>query len=130
MRAATVGLVAFLFACESLKVQPAGTTAPEGGSSSNPVPPAPPPPAQPPPASPPPALPPPPAPPPPAPPRSGWRQENPLPAAFALRGAWAASSNDVWAVGDEGTIEHFDGTGWSLIASPVTTSLNAVWGSS
>ena len=68
-------------------------------------------------------------PPPAAPPRSGWRQENPSPAAFALRGAWAASPNDVWAVGDNGTIEHFDGTAWSLIASPVTTSLDAVWGS-
>src|SRR5437879_1289448 len=117
MRAATVGVVAFVFACESLKLQPVDTSAPEGGSQSNPTPPASPPPASPPPASPPPASPPPaspppasppPASPPPAaPPRSGWRQENPSPAAFALRGAWAASPNDVWAVGDNGTIEHF-----------------------
>jgi len=131
MRAATVGVVAFVFACESLKVQPVDTPAPEGGSQSNPAPPASPPPASPPPASPPPASPPPASPPPAvpppaAPPRSGWRQENPSPAAFALRGAWAASPNDVWAFGSDyysdlssgNYLAHWNGTSWAAIATP------------
>ena len=61
--------------------------------------------------------------------QNGWRWENPSPAAFTLRGVWAVSAGDVWAVGDNGAIEHFDGKAWTLIASPVTTSLVAVWGS-
>jgi len=61
--------------------------------------------------------------------QNGWRWENPSPAAFTLRGVWAVSADDVWAVGDNGAIEHFDGSAWTLIASPVTTSLVAVWGS-
>src|SRR5256885_9484624 len=111
MRAATVGVVTFVFACQSSSGQLAGTPAPEGRSQANPAPPAPPPPApapptpappaSPPPGPPPTAAPPPASPPPAPPPQGGWRLENPLPASFALRGAWAASSNDVWAVGDD-----------------------------
>jgi hypothetical protein len=45
-----------------------------------------------------------------------------------LRGVWAASSTDVWAVG-VGTILHFDGTVWSTVPAPDSLPLDAVWGS-
>src|SRR4051812_22402219 len=38
-----------------------------------------------------------------------WSLEQPLPQSRSLRGAWAASSDDVWAVGDQGTILHWNG---------------------
>jgi len=51
-----------------------------------------------------------------------------------LRGVWAASATEAFAVGDNGTILHWDGTAWT----PMTTSadpwygvrLYAVWGTS
>ena len=39
------------------------------------------------------------------------------------------SGDDVFAVGDGGTILHYDGTGWSSMASGTTVSLSGVWGS-
>jgi hypothetical protein len=33
-------------------------------------------------------------------------------------------------VGDQGTIVHFDGQGWSKVSSPTSQDLWAVWGSS
>ena len=36
---------------------------------------------------------------------------------------------DVWAVGNAGTIMHFNGAVWERIDSPVKSNLSAVWGS-
>jgi streptogramin lyase len=48
-----------------------------------------------------------------------------------LNGVWAASSTDAWAVGDSGTLLHFDGTRWkSLPTGMPTSALGGVWGSS
>ena len=58
-----------------------------------------------------------------------WRWENPLPTGVTLWGAWASAGDDVWTVGDGGTLLHFDGSAWSVVKSPVTASLAAVWGS-
>jgi sugar lactone lactonase YvrE len=46
-----------------------------------------------------------------------------------FRGVWGASSADVWAVGGSGTIANYGGASWSVVTSPVTSSLNAVHGS-
>ncbi len=51
-------------------------------------------------------------------------------AAVVLRGIWGAAGNDIWAVGDKGTIRHIAAgeAQWSVIPSPTTESLHAVWG--
>ncbi len=45
-----------------------------------------------------------------------------------LNGVWGRSGSDVFAVGDSGTILHYDGTAWSAMTSGTTNNLNGVWG--
>ncbi|NMC72197.1 MAG: hypothetical protein GYA57_19360 [Myxococcales bacterium] len=51
-----------------------------------------------------------------------------------LRGVWMASATEAFAVGDNGTLLHWDGTAWTSMTSPADPwnglRLNAVWGSS
>ena len=51
-----------------------------------------------------------------------------LPSPVALNAVWAADRDDVWIVGDVGTILHWDGTRFTREDSGVTASLGAVWG--
>jgi hypothetical protein len=46
-----------------------------------------------------------------------------------LHGIWGSSSRDVFAVGDDGVIVHFDGTTWTK-STPTGKILLGVWGSS
>ena len=48
---------------------------------------------------------------------------------FSLRGVGGAGPNDVWAVGDNGTIVHWDGQVWLTFPSGTKQRLLAVWGS-
>src|SRR5438445_3430450 len=59
----------------------------------------------------------------------GWCWSNPLPQGNHLHSAWGSASNDVWAVGEGGTILHWDGTAWSASASGTGNLLYSVWGS-
>ena len=43
---------------------------------------------------------------------------------------WGSSSSDVFAVGDGGTIIHYNGKSWSKMSSGTTNDLIGVWGSS
>jgi uncharacterized repeat protein (TIGR01451 family) len=43
---------------------------------------------------------------------------------------WGTSGSDVFAVGSDGTILHYDGTTWSPMSSGTTKGLRGVWGSS
>ncbi len=52
------------------------------------------------------------------------------PVAGRFRGVHGNAANDVWAVGEDGAIAHWDGNAWALVASNVTTHLRAVWASS
>ena len=48
----------------------------------------------------------------------------------SLNGVWGTSPEDVWVVGDHGTILHWDGKAWTSDPSVTTSSdLYAVWGS-
>jgi hypothetical protein len=43
---------------------------------------------------------------------------------------WGASATDVWAVGEQGTILHYDGATWSPSASGSVSRINGIWGAS
>jgi hypothetical protein len=45
-----------------------------------------------------------------------------------LYGVYAAAPNDIWAVGAGGVIIHYDGTAWSQVQSPTTTTLRHITG--
>jgi hypothetical protein len=51
-------------------------------------------------------------------------------ATHPLYAVWGSSSSDVFAVGDYGTILHYDGSSWSPMTSGTTSHLRGVWGSS
>ena len=52
----------------------------------------------------------------------GWCWEVPKPQGNTLRGAWANGESDIWAVGDHGTALHYDGKGWSSVATGTATT--------
>jgi len=43
---------------------------------------------------------------------------------------WGSGSDNVFAVGSNGTILHYDGISWSSMSSPVTEDIYAIWGRS
>jgi hypothetical protein len=47
-----------------------------------------------------------------------------------LRGIWGSCARDIFAVGDNGTVLHYDGSTWSHMISGTTEWLNAIWGNS
>jgi hypothetical protein len=47
-----------------------------------------------------------------------------------LNDVWGSSASDVFAVGDSGTILHYNGSTWSAMGSGTTNSLKSVWGNS
>jgi hypothetical protein len=47
-----------------------------------------------------------------------------------ILGVWGSSGTDVFAVGYEGTILHYDGTAWTSMPSGTTNWLSGVWGTS
>jgi hypothetical protein len=54
-----------------------------------------------------------------------WTWQNPLPQGNTLDGVSALDENNVWAVGDSGTILHWNGTSWSAQASGTTNWLTS-----
>jgi hypothetical protein len=57
-----------------------------------------------------------------------WCWERPLPQGNDLHAAWAAAPDELWVVGDSGTILHFDHGTWRGEQSGTIRSLYAVWG--
>ena len=47
-----------------------------------------------------------------------------------LWSVWGSGASDVFAVGESGTIIHYDGGSWKKMASPSDCHLHGVWGSS
>jgi hypothetical protein len=50
--------------------------------------------------------------------------------ASMLYGVWGSSPSDVFAVGNVGTILHYNGSAWSAMSSGTTRELVGVWGNS
>jgi len=46
-----------------------------------------------------------------------------------FRGIWGTSANDIWIVGDSGTIRHLgeSESAWSVVEAPTTETLHGVW---
>jgi len=59
----------------------------------------------------------------------GWGAQYPIPCE-SLHDIWGSSGSDVFAVGEYGTIYHYDGTSWSFMTSGSNEGLIGVWGSS
>lgn len=55
--------------------------------------------------------------------------DRPSPQGQTLRGLWGPSPRDIWAVGDAGSILHFDGISWVSTAVVSSETLNGMWGS-
>jgi hypothetical protein len=61
-----------------------------------------------------------------APPCTGWCWDGPQ--GNDLVAVWASSTTDAWAVGDAGTVLHFDGTRWLPVPFPDRSRLVAIAG--
>src|SRR5260370_19816494 len=59
-----------------------------------------------------------------------WHWRNPFAQGNCRRGVWGSEASDVWAVGDYGTIQHWDGSAWTSAWSGTTDRLCVVWGNS
>ncbi|HEB70250.1 MAG TPA: hypothetical protein ENI88_11620 [Desulfobulbus sp.] len=57
-----------------------------------------------------------------------WQQLYPWYPTNGYNDIYAVGTNDVFAVGDNGLIRHYNGSTWSTMTSPVSVSLQAVWG--
>jgi hypothetical protein len=53
-----------------------------------------------------------------------------LPVSFAINKIWASNSNDVYIVGNDGIILHYNGNTWQKLESGTTVTLNDAWGGS
>lgn len=61
---------------------------------------------------------------------AGWEWQNPFPCGNGIIGIWGSSGTDVFAVGWNGTIIHYDGSSWSSMNSGTIYDLHDIWGSS
>ncbi|HUJ62610.1 MAG TPA: hypothetical protein VLX92_29110 [Kofleriaceae bacterium] len=57
-----------------------------------------------------------------------WCWENPLPRDRGATAIWGAARDDVWAVGNAGLIEHYDGARWTTVPGIAKHNLFAVGG--
>ncbi len=60
---------------------------------------------------------------------NGWIWLNPLPQGNTLRALWGSGPNNIYAVGDVGTILHYDGSSWQPMTNlPGNNFLLDIWG--
>jgi hypothetical protein len=58
----------------------------------------------------------------------GWCLYEPPSGAPSLS-VWGSAANDVWVVGQNGSIRHYDGRRWTRVSSPTKDNLLSIWGS-
>ncbi len=59
-----------------------------------------------------------------------WRPEDPGVTGVDFYGVWGPAPRREYAVGELGTIVHFDGSVWHRVNVPTGQTLNAIWGTS
>ena len=59
----------------------------------------------------------------------GWCSVSVPTSAASFGGVWGSASDNIWVVGEGGTILHWNGQAWSSVSSGTLASLRAVWGS-
>ena len=59
-----------------------------------------------------------------------WSELPPTGSPQDLDGIWASGPTDIFAVGQQGTVMHYDGTSWTKLTTGTTATLTGVWGSS
>jgi hypothetical protein len=57
-----------------------------------------------------------------------WERIIPQPKNSIICGLWGLSPSDIFAVGDNGLIVHFDGVSWTMMGSPTSNHLHGIWG--
>jgi len=62
--------------------------------------------------------------------QAGWTDVTPAISINTLYGIWGTSTSNIYAVGLNGVIFHYDGTTWTTETSNTQNTLYAVWGSS
>jgi len=61
---------------------------------------------------------------------AAWKDVTPGVSSTTLFAVWGSSASDVYAVGNIGTILHYNGTDWSAETSNTTGQLLSIWGPS
>lgn len=61
---------------------------------------------------------------------NGWSLVSQTLTSSRLNSVWGTGSDDVFVVGEDGTILHYDGNAWVLMENETTACLNDVWGTS
>jgi PKD repeat protein len=59
---------------------------------------------------------------------AGWSNVTPAISIKTLYGIWGTSPSNIYAVGQDGAIMHYDGATWTAETSGTTEKLNAIWG--
>ena len=63
---------------------------------------------------------------------AGWEWQQPYPTRHTLECVWGTSQMNIFAVGEQGTILHYNGDTWTWSIEEGETGghLNSIWGSS
>ena len=60
---------------------------------------------------------------------SGWCWSHPTPQGNSLHSIWGTSANNLYTVGEKGTVLQYNGTSWKLMDSGTYADLYSLWGS-
>ncbi|MCG3173991.1 MAG: hypothetical protein GMKNLPBB_02208 [Myxococcota bacterium] len=58
---------------------------------------------------------------------NSWERVN-LPATGRLNAIWGANADDIWAVGENGFMVHYDGLRWNFVTPPIREDMKAITG--
>ena len=59
-----------------------------------------------------------------------WQWKNPFPQGNNLNAIWGNSNDEMFAVGNLGTLFYYNGRSWTEVKTETNKDLNSIWGSS